>query len=43
MRRERERRQFYNCAMKDKPEIVNNWLPRYTCTPLDAFGVHVLP
>ena len=28
--------------MKDKPEIVNNWLPRYTGTPLDAFGAHVL-
>jgi len=42
MRRERERRQFYNCAMKDKPDIVNNWLPRYTGTPLDAFGAHVL-
>jgi AMP nucleosidase len=28
--------------MKDKPDIVNNWLPRYTGTPLDAFGEHVL-
>src|ERR1044072_7034316 len=28
--------------MKDKPDIVNNWLPRYTGTPLDAFGGPVL-
>lgn len=28
--------------MKTKPEIVNNWLPRYTGTPLDQFGQHVL-
>jgi len=28
--------------MKDKPDIVNNWLPRYTGAPLDAFGQHVL-
>jgi len=28
--------------MKDKPDIVNNWLPRYTGTPLDAFGEYVL-
>lgn len=28
--------------MKDKREIVNNWLPRYTGAPLDAFGQHVL-
>jgi len=29
-------------AMKDKREIVANWLPRYTGAPLDAFGQHVL-
>jgi AMP nucleosidase len=28
--------------MKDKNEIVSNWLPRYTGVPLDAFGEHVL-
>jgi len=28
--------------MKDKPDIVSNWLPRYTGAPLDAFGEHVL-
>lgn len=28
--------------MKNKTEIVNNWLPRYTGTSLDAFGEHVL-
>jgi len=28
--------------MKDKHDIVANWLPRYTGTPLDAFGEHVL-
>ncbi|MFF1878888.1 AMP nucleosidase [Leifsonia sp. NPDC058230] len=28
--------------MKDKQEIVANWLPRYTGTPLDGFGEHVL-
>jgi AMP nucleosidase len=28
--------------MKDKAEIVNNWLPRYTGVPLTAFGEHVL-
>ena len=42
MRRERTRRQLYNCAMKEKPEIVSDWLPRYTGAPLDAFGAHVL-
>jgi len=29
-------------AMKDKREIVANWLPRYTGAPLDAFGQYVL-
>jgi AMP nucleosidase len=29
-------------AMKDKNEIVSNWLPRYTGKPLDSFGEHVL-
>ncbi|MFI4970291.1 MAG: AMP nucleosidase [Lysobacterales bacterium] len=28
--------------MKDKDAIVRNWLPRYTGTPLDGFGRHVL-
>ncbi|RNF82862.1 AMP nucleosidase [Montanilutibacter psychrotolerans] len=28
--------------MKDKNEIVENWLPRYTGVPLDQFGEHVL-
>jgi len=28
--------------MKTKDEIVRNWLPRYTGTPLGAFGKHVL-
>ena len=28
--------------MKEKHEIVSNWLPRYTGTPLDGFGEHIL-
>jgi len=28
--------------MKDKKEIVSNWLPRYTGVPLDQFGKYVL-
>ncbi len=28
--------------MKSKQEIVSNWLPRYTGTPLEAFGEHIL-
>lgn len=28
--------------MKTKEEIVNNWLPRYTGVPLDAFGQYVI-
>ena len=28
--------------MKDKAQIVDNWLPRYTGVPLDGFGEHVL-
>jgi AMP nucleosidase len=28
--------------MKDKTDIVTNWLPRYTGTPLDGFGQHIL-
>ncbi|MEO8671629.1 MAG: AMP nucleosidase [Tahibacter sp.] len=28
--------------MKDKKEIVSNWLPRYTGVPLEAFGKYVL-
>ena len=28
--------------MKSKKEIVDNWLPRYTGTPLNEFGDHIL-
>src|SRR5690606_32098046 len=28
--------------MKTKKEIVENWLPRYTGTPLDEFGEYIL-
>jgi AMP nucleosidase len=28
--------------MKNKTDIVNDWLPRYTGTPLEAFGQYVL-
>jgi AMP nucleosidase len=28
--------------MREKEEIVRNWLPRYTGKPLDQFGQHVL-
>lgn len=28
--------------MKTKQEIVTNWLPRYTGTPLEAFGEYIL-
>ena len=28
--------------LKTKKEIVNNWLPRYTGTPLDEFGKYIL-
>ena len=28
--------------MKTKQEIVNDWLPRYTGTPLDYFGEYIL-
>ena len=28
--------------MKEKEQIVENWLPRYTGVPLDQFGEHVL-
>ena len=28
--------------MKTKDEIVHNWLPRYTGTPLEAFGRYIL-
>lgn len=28
--------------MKDKHEIVSNWLPRYTGVPVEAFGEYVL-
>ena len=29
-------------GMKDKEQIVNNWLPRYTGVALDGFGEHIL-
>jgi AMP nucleosidase len=29
-------------AVKEKEQIVENWLPRYTGVPLDQFGEHVL-
>ena len=28
--------------MKEKEDIVNNWLPRYTGVPLDQFGEYIL-
>lgn len=28
--------------MKTKDEIVNNWLPRYTGTPVESFGKYIL-
>src|SRR3546814_15665322 len=28
--------------MKEKEQIVENWLPRYTVVPLDQFGEHIL-
>jgi AMP nucleosidase len=28
--------------VKDKEQIVDNWLPRYTGVPLDQFGEHIL-
>jgi AMP nucleosidase len=28
--------------MKDKSQIVSNWLPRYTGVPIEEFGKHVL-
>ena len=28
--------------MKTKEDIVNNWLPRYTGTPLEEFGEYIL-
>jgi AMP nucleosidase len=28
--------------MKEKDQIVENWLPRYTGVPLDQFGEHIL-
>ena len=29
-------------GMKTKADIVANWLPRYTGTPLKDFGKHIL-
>ena len=31
-----------NNPMKTKQEIVTNWLPRYTGTPLEEFGKYIL-
>ena len=28
--------------MREKEQIVENWLPRYTGVPLDGFGEHIL-
>src|SRR5690606_1907700 len=28
--------------MKEKSQIVENWLPRYTGVPLEEFGQHIL-
>ncbi len=28
--------------MKSKEEIVANWLPRYTGTPLESFGKYII-
>ena len=28
--------------MRSKEDIVGNWLPRYTDTPLEGFGSYVL-
>ena len=28
--------------MKDKPQIVEDWLPRYTGVPRDQFGKYIL-
>ena len=33
---------FQEQAMKEKDQIVNNWLPRYTGVPLEDFGEHIL-
>jgi AMP nucleosidase len=35
-------RHVIGARMKDKSEIVSNWLPRYTGVPLSDFGAHVL-
>lgn len=34
--------QYYKKPMKTKQEIVENWLPRYTGTPLEEFGKYIL-
>lgn len=36
------RLQMRSKAMKEKKDIVENWLPRYTGTPLAEFGAYVL-
>ena len=37
-----DRHSFTNYSMKTKEEIVNNWLPRYTGTPIEQFGEYIL-
>src|SRR3546814_6204110 len=36
------RRWLTIAAMKEKEQIAENWLPRYTGVPLDGFGEHIL-
>lgn len=36
------RSQMLKKNMKDKSEIVKDWLPRYTATPLEEFGEYIL-
>ena len=36
------RLQMRSKEMKEKKDIVENWLPRYTGTPLAEFGEYVL-
>ena len=39
----RSQRAFrHNSHMKDKPQIVQDWQPRYTGVPLDQFGEYIL-
>src|SRR5690606_17243871 len=36
------RNKKHGATMKEKDQIVENWLPRYTGVPLDGFGEHIL-